>query len=467
MKLKLFPQGVRGALALAAGLSVCVPAMSVAAAGPPPPPARAAAQAVLPDLTPNGARIKSTMVISNRTFSAGSCSVVEGCISTTGSRRLLTFDLQIMNLGNGDAVLGTPAQRPDLYVFSACHGHYHILDSLDYALAYGGLDTGGTYDSITGTFFLTNKNVSGVADTTFSFGGGGSMVPVTGDWDGDGTETVGVYNPITGAFFLRNSNTPGNADVVFTFGPGNAGLTPIVGDWDGNGTDTIGLYNPITGAFFLKNSNANGPADATFTFGIGGANLSPVTGDWDGNDFDTVGLYDSTTGNFFLRNSNANGPADQTFSFGSGGTRKPITGDWNGDGFDTVGLYDPTTTDYFLRNTNAPGNADTTFQFGGGGPNVVPVTGDWDYDQSGQTVPGITGLKQAFCWLDSQRVQGSAPAHYNCSNQGITAGWSDVYGRTLDCQWIDITGLPAGNYQMRASVNDTHTIVTESNYANN
>jgi hypothetical protein len=320
MKLKLFPQGVRGALALAACFGVCRRVMSVAAAGPPPPPARAA-QAVLPDLTPNGARIKSTAVISNRTFSASSCSVVEGCISTTGSRRLLTFDLQIMNLGNGDAVLGTPAQRPDLYVFSACHGHYHILDSLDYALAYGGVDTGGTYDSLTGTFFLINKNSDGSADTAFTFGGGGAMVPVTGDWDGDGTTTPGVYNPTTGAFFLRNSNTPGNADIVFTFGPGNAGFTPIVGDWDGSGTDTVGLYDPLTGAFFLKNSNANGPADVTFTFGAGGAGLAPVTGDWDGNDTDTVGLYDAVTGTYFLRYANANGPADAAFTFGAGGTR--------------------------------------------------------------------------------------------------------------------------------------------------
>src|SRR5262249_17243695 len=159
--------------------------------------------------------------------------VVEGCISTTGTRRLLTFDLQIMNLGTGDAVLGTPEQRPDLYVWSPCHGHYHILDSLDYALAFGGLDTGGAYDSATGTVFITNKNADGVAETAFTFGGGGAMVPVTGDWNGDGTVTAGIYNPVTGAFFLKNSNSGGNADIVFTFGPGNAGLTPIVGDWDG------------------------------------------------------------------------------------------------------------------------------------------------------------------------------------------------------------------------------------------
>ena len=33
---------------------------------------------------------------------------------------------------------------------------------------------------------------------------------------------------------------------------------------------------------------------------------------------------------------------------------------------------------------------------------------------------------------------------YDCSNQGIQKGWSDLYGNALDCQWLDITGVPSG-----------------------
>jgi hypothetical protein len=142
-------------------------------------------------------------------------------------------------------------------------------------------------------------------------------------------------------------------------------------------------------------------------------------------------------------------------------------GDWNADGSDTVGVTDATTGTFFLKNTNAAGDADTIFGFGPGGLNFVPVAGDWDYDQNGPRLPDIVGLKQAFCWLDSSRVSGSLPGKFNCSNQGITTGWSDVYGRGLDCQWIDITGLAAGTYQLRVSVNDTHILVSESDYTNN
>jgi len=469
MKLKHFLRRAGSAVSLAACAAVCLPAITAKAGGPPPPPPRAVQGGTpLPDLTPGADRLRSTLTITNKTFNANSCSVVEGCISTTGTRRLLQFDLQIENLGNADAVLGTPAQRPDLYVFSPCHGHYHILDSLDYAMSYGGIDTASFYDVSTGNFFLRNSNDPGTADVLFGFGAGGAgNVPVSGDWDGNGTSTVGFYNPATSTFFLKNTNSPGNADIIFSFGAGGAGYVPISGDWDGDGKDSIGLYQPATGVFFLKNTNAAGGADVAFNFGPAGAGLTAIAGDWDGNGTDTVGLYNPATGAFFLKNANTPGGADTSFVYGAGGAVKAIAGDWDANGVDTIGLFDASNGGYYLRNSNSAGAADLAYSFGAGGANQIPIVGDWDYDQKGLTVPGITGLKQAFCWLDSQRVQGTLPSHYNCSNQGITAGWSDVYGRTLDCQWIDITGLAAGNYQLRASVNDTHTIVTESNYDNN
>ena len=442
----------RLALALAAATILCTYSVNTRAQGP------------LPDLMVGASRLSSSLRISTHTYSSGSCSVVEGCI-VPGQRRILEFDTQIINQGNADAVLGTPQNRPELFVFSPCHGHYHMLDSLDYSMAFGGTDSMALYDNTLGTYFLRNDNSAGNADMTFTFGAPGA-VPICGDWDGNGTVTVGSYVPATGVFFLRNSNSPGPADITFSFGAGGAGYVPVVGDWDGSTTDTVGLYAPSTGVFFLKNSNAVGPADMTFQFGVGGS-LVPVAGDWNGDDNDSVGLYDPATGNFFLKNTNSGGPADTTFAFGVGGSVKPIVGDWNASGDDNVGVYDPATGSVFQRNSNTPGPADNTFVYGGGGSNLVAFAGDWDYDMKGGTVPGIVGLKQAFCWLDSQRVSGNLPAHYNCSNQGITAGWSDVYGRGLDCQWIDITGLAGGNYQLRVSVNDSHTIVTESNYDNN
>jgi hypothetical protein len=239
----------------------------------------------------------------------------------------------------------------------------------------GGTDTPGIYIPASGAWFLRNSSSSGPADVVFTYGGGGALVPITGDWNGDGIDTPGLYDPASGAFFLRNSNTPGPADLVFTFGGGGAGIVPITGDWNGDGTDTIGLYITASGTFFLRNTNTPGNADLTFTFGAGGAGVLPVTGDWNADGADTIGIYIASSGTFFLRNANGPGAADLTFNFGPGNAT-PLTGDWNGDGIETIGIYIAGTGTFFLRNTNTPGNADLTFTFGG--PNNTPLTGDWN-----------------------------------------------------------------------------------------
>ena len=74
--------------------------------------------------------------------------------------------------------------------------------------------------------------------------------------------------------------------------------------------------------------------------------------------------------------------------------------------------------------------------------------------------------KIGFCLLDSWNVLGTHPGRYNCQNQGLSIGWADIYGRQLDCQWVDITDVAAGNYTLRITVNANEAI-DESNYDNN
>lgn len=78
------------------------------------------------------------------------------------------------------------------------------------------------------------------------------------------------------------------------------------------------------------------------------------------------------------------------------------------------------------------------------------------------------GHKQAFCLEDvapDTAPPGSQPK-YTCGFQGIQAGWADVYGGGLPCQWVDVTDVPPGDYTLHAAVN-VESILGESNYANN
>jgi hypothetical protein len=194
-------------------------------------------------------------------------------------------------------------------------------------------DTVGLYDPATAAFYLKNANEPGSADIVYVFGPAsetGDVVPLVGDWDGDGTDSVGIYVRSTGTFFLKNANAPGDADAAFTFGPAGASLAPISGDWDGDGVDTVGLYDAATGVFYLRNANAPGAADLTFVFGAANASLRPLVGDWDNDGADSIAIYDSATGAIFLKNGNVAGPGDWTFTFGAGGLLAAVAANWDG-----------------------------------------------------------------------------------------------------------------------------------------
>jgi len=66
----------------------------------------------------------------------------------------------------------------------------------------------------------------------------------------------------------------------------------------------------------------------------------------------------------------------------------------------------------------------------------------------------VTGHKQGFCFTDSLRYGGGKSDGFSCSYQGITSGWGDWYYKQLTGQWIDITGVPEGDYIVRVTIND-------------
>jgi hypothetical protein len=81
--------------------------------------------------------------ISTQTFSATDHDVQDGCV-TPGTHRIMRFDFLSYNAGSSDLVIGSPASRPDLFVWSAGHGHYHLRDFNEFLL----FDAQGTLATI-------------------------------------------------------------------------------------------------------------------------------------------------------------------------------------------------------------------------------------------------------------------------------------------------------------------------------
>jgi len=68
------------------------------------------------------------------------------------------------------------------------------------------------------------------------------------------------------------------------------------------------------------------------------------------------------------------------------------------------------------------------------------------------------GHKQAFCLEDLLKYSNDNRSNgYTCPDQGITSGWADWYFKQLSGQWIDITGVPEGDYIVHVEINAAGT----------
>jgi Lysyl oxidase len=77
-----------------------------------------------------------------------------------------------------------------------------------------------------------------------------------------------------------------------------------------------------------------------------------------------------------------------------------------------------------------------------------------------------SGRKGSFCMVNSTQIDPLAPPPVLGGCDGIDIGHADIYGSGLQCQFIDVTGVPTGDYTLRITTNYKHEI-PELDYTNN
>ncbi|MEO3807780.1 hypothetical protein ABGB17_02115 [Sphaerisporangium sp. B11E5] len=222
-------------------------------------------------------------------------------------------------------------------------------------------------------FYLSDDQSSGAATRPVFQYGNSPMVPITGDWDGDGKDTVSTYDPTAGRFFI--SNTPSTGQAQYTFLYGNPYAVPFVGDWDGDGKDNVGVR--MGNRFFMRTSPVTTATETTQSVAYGDTPMIPLAGDWDGDGRDTVSAYDPASGRFLLSDNPATGQAQYSFLYGNPNA-VPFVGDWDADGKDNVGVR--MGNRFYLRTSPVTTATETTHSVAYGDTPDLPVIGDWDGD---------------------------------------------------------------------------------------
>ena len=233
-----------------------------------------------------------------------------------------------------------------------------ILANDTYSVTFSGVQLNGTH-----TRTAAVGSVSVLLDLQYTPGSGTLSAQ------------IGLFRPSIGMWFIdRSANGAWNdctADTCINFGI--QGDIPVTGDWNGDGTTKIGVFRPSIGWWFLD-YNGNGQwdgctTDRCYNFGI--SEDTPVTGDWDGDGKTEIGVFRKSIGWWFL-DYNGDGTwsgcsADRCYNFGIS-EDTPVTGDWNGDGKTDIGVFRPSIGWWFTDvNGNGTWNgcgADGCYNFG-------------------------------------------------------------------------------------------------------
>ncbi|MFO7777802.1 MAG: CAP domain-containing protein [Nitriliruptoraceae bacterium] len=279
-----------------------------------------------------GREVQDWLVVAENVGRGPSISSIHNALLASSGHRANILDTRVTEMGIG-------VERRD--------GQYWVTQIFR---APSGADT-GSLPRCTQSLVLTS--------------GGG--VPVTGDWDGDGTVTPGVFRDGTWELSNQLSTRP---DLRVTFG--RRGDLPVVGDWNGDGKDGIGI---VRADRWILSDSADAPRETrSFSYGRVTSGDVPVVGDWNGSGIDGVGII--RNGEWHLRNALSSGPGQLTFVYGRL-TRGDlaIVGDWTGNGRDGIGIVRG--GEWHLRNRLSAGPAEREFVYGRVRDGDTPVIGDW------------------------------------------------------------------------------------------
>jgi hypothetical protein len=139
---------------------------------------------------------------------------------------------------------------------------------------------------------------------------------------------------------------------------------------------------------------------------------------------------------------------------------------WN-DGPGNLSLGDPGCPDCEATPTPICSNALFECSLAGGHnhPHLKNFS-DYSVTTQGSTAVLVRGHKEGFCLVNSLCKPDVTPPTTGGFCNELSAGCADFYGSGLGCQYVDVTGLPPGNYTLRVELNPLRSI-QEVNYLNN
>ncbi len=248
------------------------------------------------------------------------------------------------------------------------------------------------------------------------------ILPLLGDFNGDGIVDIGTYNRDTGRWAVALSNASGFGSLTEWLNDFGASTDwqYVNGDFNGDGRTDIAIFNQSSGDWRVGTSSGVGFSDEGVwsTFSGASSNSIPITGDFNGDGVSDVGIYDKSNGEVNCAVSDKSkfvSIAPWISGLAHSDKAQPFSGDFNGDGLIDFGVFNDGDWSFTVstgRKFIAQTEWNLTF-----GADKTPVVSDFNSD--GLTDIGIFA-KDSGLWQ----------VYHSTGDGFVSAGdWLDSFGQ--------------------------------------
>ncbi len=248
-----------------------------------------------------------------------------------------------------------------------------------------------------------------------------AILPVVGDFDGDGKHDPAIYQESSGRWILLLSAASYTRVDLAAGYLGGAGYLSVTADYDGDGKADPAVYQQSTGNWLVKLSTC-GYGIATIS-GFGGSEYTQLIADFDGDGKADPAVVQNTAGNWMVKLSGNSYQIATLSAFGGAGYT-PLAADYDADGKADPAIYQVSTGNWAIKlSASAYGTATLS---GFGGTNYAAFTADFDAD--GKADPAVQD-PTAGTWLI--KLSASNYAIATLSNFG-GAGYGNAFAADYD-----------------------------------
>jgi hypothetical protein len=229
------------------------------------------------------------------------------------------------------------------------------------------------FDNTSSTF--QRRSVDGSITAT-KINKAGVIIPLTADYDGDGTIDIGYWSPDDSAWTIMRSSDGQQLNIGIDRSLGKENIVPVSGQFDQDKRADIAFFSPNSGTWFLLTSLNGYEASMAIKIKFGTSGDIPVAVDYDGDGITDVAVFRPKTNEWIYRSSLNGTYVSEKFESKPGDVLVPA--DYTGDGKADIAIYRGEALHgvWFIRDSSTKTLEKLVFGFKNATPIPVDIDGD-------------------------------------------------------------------------------------------